>query len=140
MDHRRRWLALVVVFALWPVVQIVLVHTLDVSPWKLMGWGMYSTIPPRHLVRMREVVDGHEVRLGGVPIRMADEYRHYAKRRASLGRLADPSELARRYLEARPEASAVIIEVDVQRLDPTSARFLRFRRDTYRIERSALVR
>ena len=26
----------------WPVVQIGLVFTLDVSPWKLGGWGMYA--------------------------------------------------------------------------------------------------
>jgi hypothetical protein len=37
--------------AVWPLAQMALVAHYDVSPWKLGGWGMYST-PRFHLVGM----------------------------------------------------------------------------------------
>lgn len=35
--------ALLAAVTFWPLVQLVLVARWDVSPWKLAGWGMYST-------------------------------------------------------------------------------------------------
>jgi hypothetical protein len=35
--------ALLAAVTVWPLVQLALVARYDVSPWKLAGWGMYST-------------------------------------------------------------------------------------------------
>lgn len=35
--------AVLAVVTCWPLVQLALVARFDVSPWKLGGWGMYST-------------------------------------------------------------------------------------------------
>ena len=31
----------------WPLAQIALVYTHDISPWKLAGWGMYAALACR---------------------------------------------------------------------------------------------
>lgn len=43
MSKRRVVLGLLAVVTAWPLVQLWLVARYDVSPWKLAGWGMYST-------------------------------------------------------------------------------------------------
>lgn len=136
MDLRRRWLAIVIAFALWPAAQIHLTREHWVSPWKLMGFGMYSTIPPRHWVKLIEVVEGREIMLPGIPAALIEHYDRYSTMRASLGSLADPDALGRACLAGRPGASAVIVEVDVSALDPETARFLVMRRDRYRFPRA----
>ncbi len=35
--------AALLLLALWPLVHLALVARFDVSPWKLAGWGMYTT-------------------------------------------------------------------------------------------------
>jgi hypothetical protein len=40
---RRIVTTLLAVITAWPLAQLALVHRYDVSPWKLAGWGMYST-------------------------------------------------------------------------------------------------
>ena len=44
MNRHKRILihAFLIVFAIWPVVQIALVRIYDANPWKFAGWGMYS--------------------------------------------------------------------------------------------------
>jgi hypothetical protein len=43
LTKRRIVVAVLAVVTVWPLVQLALVHRYDVSPWKLAGWGMYST-------------------------------------------------------------------------------------------------
>ena len=43
MKKARIVTALLAVVTLWPLVQLMLVARYEVSPWKLAGWGMYST-------------------------------------------------------------------------------------------------
>jgi hypothetical protein len=50
--------AVLAAVTLWPLVQLALVARFDVSPWKLGGWGMYST--PRFDALAMEVY-GHHV-------------------------------------------------------------------------------
>ncbi len=43
MTKHRIVTALLAALTVWPLVQLALVARYDVSPWKLAGWGMYST-------------------------------------------------------------------------------------------------
>lgn len=43
MTKSRIVTALLAAVTVWPLVQLALVARYDVSPWKLAGWGMYST-------------------------------------------------------------------------------------------------
>ncbi|HYR11191.1 MAG TPA: hypothetical protein VEQ60_25650 [Longimicrobium sp.] len=57
----------------WPPVHAALSRHLRFSPWKLAGWGMYSTQKPR----VHAVLPGGELRLvrgGAIPARIVQEF------------------------------------------------------------------
>jgi hypothetical protein len=44
LARKKQILAAVLIgFTLWPLAQLALVRRFKISPWKLAGWGMYST-------------------------------------------------------------------------------------------------
>lgn len=59
-------------FLLWPPIHAALARHLRFSPWKLAGWGMYSTQKPR----IHIVLPGGELRplQGGIPARVVLEF------------------------------------------------------------------
>ena len=51
--------------ALWPVAQHMLVRNLGATPWKLAGWGMYTT--PQANVGVTVLVEGDALNTITVP-------------------------------------------------------------------------
>ena len=114
-------IALLVVFALWPLVQHALVQSYGLNPWKFFGFAMYTQ------PRIIPIVDVYVLDKGGRhrPLLRPDELRAveaFQLRREVWGELAAPDELAR-VLRGRVGGAADIeIVVTSPKLDATSAR------------------
>lgn len=97
----------------WPLVHILLVEQLDVSPWKLAGWGMYSA--PRTgagfqvLGRENPETDFRPI---VVPEAAMPTARSFHQRRRWLGELASPEPLANEILAAEPSLHEVAIMIE----------------------------
>lgn len=112
--------ATLLVLALWPIVHIGLAWRYDVSPWKLAGWGMYST--PRFGMIGMEVY-GRDPASGGWEqlVAPAPEVQTVAvtflERHRWLRGLATTDELAAAVARAHPEWDALRIVVAYPRID-----------------------
>lgn len=108
---------------LWPVVHLGLVATADVDPWEFFGWAMYSKPAVRIQIRV-DVERGGETR----PLRAMGELRQrvvdFARRRASLGEFAPPTDLVATIFESDGTIDAVVIMLRHVRLGLDSARLL----------------
>lgn len=132
-SKRRLILALLVGFALWPLVHRGLVARYEVSPWRLGGWAMYCT--PKLAVEVAVVpeVAGQPVELE-LPASLRERATRFARRRAELGRLVDSQTLAAHALETLA-IEQVVITIERRRLDPGTGRiagtreYFRYRRD-----------
>jgi hypothetical protein len=108
-----------VFFALWPLGHLALVRAYDVNPWKLAGWGMYTTPQFTPLVSIEcltpDAIGRYE--LGSVHPDWQDELDDFVRRRRGLGRLARPDALGRRLLAVYPAILGVEITVERPFLD-----------------------
>lgn len=131
---KQRLLGLVLLaFTLWPLVHMQLVRQLDVSPWKLGGWGMYSRPELLPKVRLTLLEDGEWVPLQPARAQpaVARALRRFAYWRRALGALHPPDDLAERILEARPDIAGVDVSVTVGELNLETDR-IEARRSSYR--------
>jgi hypothetical protein len=117
-------LALLAFVALWPLAQRALVARYGIDPWKLAGFAMYATPSLPVLVALFVPKDGTLVlaQEGELPDPVRARLDRFRVERVALGRLRDPEDLARFFLDARPDASGVMIVVQRTDLDPHSAR------------------
>lgn len=109
----RLFFALLGLVLVWPAVQMALAAALELDPSKFCGFAMYATPAFEQRVLMIELRGELEVHIHNTwladPARNA--YREYRKRRALLGRLAPPHELAEAILDERPEMRGLKIVV-----------------------------
>lgn len=109
---------------LWPWVHIALVLIFGVSPWKLYGWGMYSTPQFEPAVQLIELRNGKSVGLieqTNLPEELRMKIRRFQFRRMALGRLAPPDPLASDILAALPRLSGIAVVVRERKLNPRTA-------------------
>ncbi|MGH0035643.1 MAG: hypothetical protein ACQGVK_11515 [Myxococcota bacterium] len=124
---RRAWrpvaAALVVGFvAFWPLVHRGAVAWLDIHPWKLCGFAMYTTYSTTHVALF-------EPRAGGLalidertlPPLVQRELLAFRGERGALGALRSPDDLARRVFDARPDLRNLLVVVQRSWLDPATA-------------------
>lgn len=133
---RRLVHAALAAFTLWPALQIALVKTQGLSSWKLAGWGMYATPQRQPGLVVRGITrEGQRVPLAQ-PLAPAlrEELARFQRWRSALGRLFEPTRLARAILASEPELARVELEVIELHLDPKTA-MLVARRSTHRYER-----
>ena len=118
----KRWLAggLLAVAAIWPLVHFGLVRGLEVSPWKLGGFAMYSEPVPPVLVVILEPGEQALVPVDprSLPPPAARALLEFQKDRHALGALVEPEALGRAVLAARPDLPAVVIALQRLRLGP----------------------
>ena len=90
-----------ILFAVWPAVQIGLVKRYDVNPWKLAGWGMYSAPQIPCDVRVfgltPDTVGIYELKTIQPELQPALE--EFLRWRRGLRNLAEPDDLARAVLD-----------------------------------------
>jgi hypothetical protein len=94
---------------LWPLAQMGLVAGWDVSPWKLAGWGMYST-PRFDMVGMEiygRSAGGPETQLTDAPPALRAEATAFLESYRWLRDLAPHARLAGAVLDANPQWDAV---------------------------------
>lgn len=127
--------ALLGAVALWPAVHHGVARSFETDPWKLFGWAMYAAPPGRVQVRVDRVDEG-----GRRPLPLLGELARardaFARRRASLGRLARADALARRVLDASPELREIVVVVRRWGLDRRSALLVHSDRE-YRYARAS---
>lgn len=113
-----------VLFALWPLAQHVLVRSQGADPWRLFGWAMYCVPGPMKTVRVVEVArDGRSVVLDPRSYDPADQHEVdvFRIRRQGLGRLEGGDTLAAYMLERHPDWEAVALPVLTLSLDRETA-------------------
>jgi hypothetical protein len=120
-------------FFLWPALHFLACRALEIDPWKLGGWAMY-TVPKQHVWVEVLTSDAH-----GRPVLWATgpgrvEVELFRQRRQALGLLADPEPLARRARAADRTIATVVVRTRLARFDGTTGRFLS-RERSYRYER-----
>ena len=124
--RRRLAAGLLVAVTLWPLAQITLVYTHDLSPWKLSGWGMYSA-PPRtpYLVIGGARAGQEPFAVWPVAPALDDDIRTYLTARVDFPPAADPDALAARVFEVYPDLEHVWLDFSLLRVDRASARMVR---------------
>jgi hypothetical protein len=110
-------------FTLWPAVHIGLVERYDLSPWKLAGWGMYST--PRFDLAGMEVYgrgsQNEEFEKLTVPTpELREEATRFLERYRWLRRLARPDAFVRLVKEQNPAWREVRVVIYQPTLDRES--------------------
>jgi len=121
--------------AAWPLVHMALVRRFDVSPWKLAGWGMYST--PRFDLLGMEIY-GHVAATGDAEQLTTpsgaerDAAAAYLERHRWLRSLADDRDLTDVVLTDHPAWDRVSIVVFRPELDRDSGRITMQRREHVR--------
>ena len=109
-----------VVLALWPIVHLGLAWRYDISPWKMAGWGMYST-PRFAMIGMElygsdrasgrwQILTAPSPELRGVASAFLERHRW-------LRRLASEDDLVAAVGRAYPEWDALRIEVTYPHID-----------------------
>ncbi|HEY8518164.1 MAG TPA: hypothetical protein VIS07_21855 [Candidatus Binatia bacterium] len=126
----RTALASVALVALWPLCHRALVAWLDVNPWKLGGFAMYTTATPPLLIGLFSERDG---RLGLIepstlPLDAQRLLERFERERHALGDLRSPDDVAQRVLAARPDVERLVVVVQRMALDPQSARMTAHKR------------
>jgi len=121
---RNAVLALLAFAALWPLAQRGLVARFGVDPWKLAGFALYATPSLPLLVALFVPEQGRLVLVdeASLPEPVRARLERFRVERRALGRLREPEDVARALLDARPDASGVMIAVQRTDLDPRSAR------------------
>ncbi|MEE8508985.1 MAG: hypothetical protein V3T07_07970 [Myxococcota bacterium] len=118
--------AALLVLTIWPLVHHVTVRSLDLDPWKLFGWSMY-TVPPRR-VRAFPVSldDGRRLGVDGLSPHHAalvmSAYDDFAQLRMQFGALVTPDEFARALFVAYPDVEGIAIDVRHIRVDRSTAK------------------
>lgn len=105
---------LIGLYFIWPFVHQQLVLRYRLNPWKLAGWAMYSTVPPRiNLQIVGLYAAGKRVTLDkrATP-ELAAEVQAYLARRQWLGLFADPAPVGRALSRAYPEHARFVLIVD----------------------------
>lgn len=120
---KKRVLGLVLAtLTVWPAVHHLLASRLDLDPWLLLAWSMYTVPDPRVQVNVAEV-RGDRV----IPIELRADLRDKARRfaifRESLGALARPDRLVRDVLAGRA-VDGVVVAVRRFELDRRTARIV----------------
>lgn len=124
-------------FSLWPLAQLELVRRFRISPWKLAGWGMYSTprISPGLGVLVERANEAPSpMRVVPPEVRAAGE--NFVSRRLWLGDLAPPDAFAAVVLASSPDYDRATIQIIETRLDIESG-MVRAVEKRYRYERGA---
>jgi len=106
--------------AIWPAIQIGLVRTHGVNPWKLAGWGMYAApqlIPDTRLL-VRGEPDGPLRELDWIGSDREERVTAFLRDRLALGRLAAPDRLALDLLDEDPDLHEIILVVIQPVMDP----------------------
>jgi hypothetical protein len=110
--RKKRALGLLLgLLAAWPAVHLALVPALGIDPWRFGGFATYATTVPYQYVLIIELRGDAEVHLHNswFSPETRQVYRDYRRRRATLGQLAAPHELAEAILAERPEIQALRI-------------------------------
>jgi hypothetical protein len=104
---------LLVVFTVWPAVQLTLVALYDVNPWKLAGWGMYSAPQIPCYVRVFGITSDEVgvYELQTLQAGLDAELQRFLHLRRSLRRLVRPDRLGRRLLEHYPAIDGIDVVV-----------------------------
>jgi hypothetical protein len=132
---------LLVALTAWPAVHVWLCRRYDVSPWKLAGWGMYSTPRPRTLgmeVWGAATGAGPYEQLRVPTPALQAEGAAFLERWRWLGRLARPDRFADAVLAAHPGWNRLRVEVYRSHLDPRTG-MVALRRDDRHYERAPYV-
>jgi hypothetical protein len=108
---------------LWPAVHIYLVKRYDLSPWKLGGWGMYSS--PRFAMLGMEVYGRGRAapawtKLADPSAELRDSATEFLERYRWLRRLSRPDRVVRGAMAAHPEWSELKVSVFQPALDKRS--------------------
>lgn len=127
---------LLVLFSLWPAVQIGLAQRFGLSSWKLAGWGMYAT--PR-LGAGFQVLGRHPdeetLRPIAVPAPAMPFAKRFHERRRWLGRLVTPGDLADALLDGDPTLTEVAVLIEQPHLSTTTG-YIEASRELYRYPRN----
>lgn len=126
LQQKKRLLAVgLVLFAIWPLVQHVLVMRYDVNPWKLAGWAMYCLPTPKPRLWIHTLgPQATEISWETESPELRDAVGRFGQRLWVFGGLAGtPARVAEMVLADRPEVAG--IEVTATRLvfEPTTAVF-----------------
>lgn len=137
MVKRNAALALLAFVALWPLAHRGLVARTGMDPWKLGGFAMYASPTFPVLVGVFVPQEGSLALLeeSSLPAEARAVLERFRTQRAALGRLREPTDVARAVLAVRSEIPAVTIVVQRTALDPRSARTVTSRQ-LYGYERS----
>jgi hypothetical protein len=125
-------------FTLWPLVQMGLVATFDVNPWKLGGWGMYSA--PRITPEIEVAISD-----GTGPFRwltpralqrykVAPQWVRLVRTRRALGRLSPPDPVAEALFASDARIVRVRIRISQPRIDLRTA-IVEIESETFDFER-----
>jgi hypothetical protein len=121
-----RRIVLVTVLALagvWPFVHHGLVARLEMNPWKLAGWAMYTEPVLPVLVAIFEPREEGFAYLAesGLPREAVAALEDFRVRRRELGTLVPPDGLANEVLQARQDLFTLVVLVQRFHLDPETA-------------------
>jgi len=112
--------ATLAVLAVWPMVHIGLVWRYDVSPWKLAGWGMYTT-PRFDMVAMdaygHDAATGTWTRVTSASPAVNATANTFLEHHRWLRRLASANALAAAIKDDHPEWDALRVRVAYPRID-----------------------
>lgn len=135
--------AALMALTIWPLVHHVTVRSLDLDPWKLFGWSMY-TVPGRR-VRAFPVSldDDRRLELAGLSPHHAalvkSAYDDFAQLRIQFGKLVAPDEFARALFAAYPDVDRIAIDVRHIRLDRSTAKVGEHSHPPYKYHRRDMV-
>ncbi|MCC7442369.1 MAG: hypothetical protein IT285_12100 [Bdellovibrionales bacterium] len=110
----------------WPAVVLGLSFGWDAHPWKLGGFGMYSTARRSSVKILRVEPDGaeSEVQASELDPELRGRLREFARHWSTLGELAPGGQrLARHALESFPGAAAAVVVGRTETLRGSDARF-----------------
>lgn len=122
---RRLVVAFLIAFALWPALQIGLVRSFGVDPWRLFAWGMYAAPGSMRTVRVVILDAERPPRVLGTNLYSAAEdavVSEFRVRRQALGELASADWAAEALLALHPEWDGIALPVLSLALDRESAR------------------
>ncbi len=131
--RQRLVFALLVAFALWPLVHRGLVHRYGLDPWKFGGWAMYTVArkDPQVVVQVDDDSGLRPVLVKSASLRA--EMARYPWTRRMLGPGHEPARLGRLGLRQEAKARAIVVDVSDFSLDAEGR--VHFDEHRYRYER-----
>jgi hypothetical protein len=120
---KRILLAVLALLAVWPLVHMGLVARYEIDPWRFFGFAMYAVPSSYQYVHEVELRDGREVNIHHSWLDEESLAAHLTlmRKRAVLGKFAEPHELAASLLKARPEMSGLKILVHRDVVSPRTS-------------------